>query len=98
MQAQVEPKRLGAYPFGDEEGNPLDGTLTMQIMVSRSEQREQDEPSPDDLGKYRGRWVAVVGRRIVADGTNPKDVLLRAKAHDREPVIFKVPAGEIMIL
>jgi hypothetical protein len=60
--------------------------------------RHTDEPTPLELGKHRGSWVAVVGRRIVAHGTDPVKVFAEASKTHHEPMIFKVPAGEVMIL
>ena len=57
-----------------------------------------DEPTPQELGKYRGTWVAVVGRHIVASGSDPVKVLTEASQTHHEPMIFKVPSGEVMIL
>ena len=48
--------------------------------------------------KYKGRYVAVVGRRVVASGTNAKQVWLEAKRKNptARPELHKVPKGETL--
>jgi len=58
------------------------------------------DPSPEVLGEYRGQWVAVLGGKVIASGARALEVL---RAVDRDhpdsrPVVFRVPAGEVMLL
>jgi len=48
-----------------------------------------------NFSKYKGRYVAVVGRRVVASGTNAKQVWLEAKRKNptARPELHKVPEG-----
>ena len=62
------------------------------------ENRPTEEPTPENLGDHRGEWVAIVGRRIVAYGADPVKVFTDASRAHHEPVVFKVPSGEVMIL
>lgn len=57
-----------------------------------------EEPTPEDLGNHRGEWVAIVGRHIVAYGADPVKVFTEASRTHHEPVVFRVPSGEVMIL
>ncbi len=52
-----------------------------------------------DFSKYKGRYVAVVGKRVVASGTNAKQVWLEAKKKNptARPELHKVPKGETLI-
>ncbi len=47
-----------------------------------------------------GKWIAVVGKEIVAKGENAKEVYddARAKFPDKEPFIMKVPADSVMLM
>ena len=51
-----------------------------------------------NFSKYRGRYVAVVGKRVVASGTNAKQVWLEAKRKNptARPELHKVPKGETL--
>ncbi len=58
------------------------------------------DPSPEVLGEFRGQWVAVLGGKVIASGTRALEVL---RAVDRDhrnshPVVYRVPAGEVMLL
>lgn len=51
-----------------------------------------------DLSKYQGKWVALLGRRVVASGKTLKDIerYVKRKVSDktpiaRRPAAFKVP-------
>jgi hypothetical protein len=53
-----------------------------------------------DFSRYKGRYVAVVGKRVVASGTNAKQVWLEAKRKNptARPELHKVPKGETLVL
>ena len=53
-----------------------------------------------DFSRYKGRYVAVVGRRVVASGKNAKQVWLDAKMKHptARPELHKVPKGETLVL
>ena len=51
-----------------------------------------------DLSKYQGKWVALLGKRVVASGKTLKDIerYVKRKASDKTPptkipAAFKVP-------
>ena len=70
-------------------------------MLGKAITRDQsgDDPTPQELGKHRGEWVAVVGRKVLAFGPDPAAVLKNAMAKTpQQPMIYRVPAGEVMIL
>ena len=52
-----------------------------------------------DLGKYVGKWIAVIGDEIIA-GDVGKEVFKKAKQKypDREPLIMKVPSNVVMLM
>lgn len=53
-----------------------------------------------DLKRYHGQYVAIVGRRVAAAGTNAKDAWQKArKQYPRSvPTIAKLPKEEILVL
>ena len=53
-----------------------------------------------DFSKYKGRYVAVVGKRVVSSGTDAKRVWLEAKRKKptARPELHKVPKGETLVL
>jgi len=53
-----------------------------------------------DLGKYVGKWIAIVDEQIVTTGNTGREVLQRAKqAHpEKTPFIMKVPSSTVMLL
>lgn len=54
----------------------------------------------DELGKYVGRWIAIVNDEVVAVGDSAKDVFMVAKKKypDKEPMILKLPADRVILL
>ena len=68
-------------------------------MAAAKDRRER-EVDPSELGKYRGEFVAELDGRSLAHGKDPLKVLEegKAKAKGREPLIYRVPTGEVMIL
>lgn len=53
-----------------------------------------------NLGQYVDKWIAVVDNRIVAQGTQAKEVFEKAKRRhpNREPLIMRVPSNRVMLL
>ncbi len=53
-----------------------------------------------DLKKYEGKYIAIIGNKVVASGTNAKHVISEAKKKypDKKPTLAKVPKEETMIL
>jgi len=53
-----------------------------------------------DLSKYEGKYVAIVGDKVVASGFNAKEVLEEAKRKypDKKPALAKIPKEEALIL
>lgn len=53
-----------------------------------------------DFSKYRGRYVALVKRKIVASGTDAEKVWLEAKKKypGAQPELLKVSKGETLVL
>jgi hypothetical protein len=70
-------------------------------MPGRAHRWQQPEhlPSPEELGKHPGEWVAIVKRKIVAAGKDPTKVLDagRRKAKGEQPTMFHVPTGEVLL-
>jgi hypothetical protein len=70
-------------------------------MTGRAhDRRHGQDPTPETLGKYRGKWVAVVRGAVVASDDRAIEVL---RAMDRDhpddkPVVYRVPSGEVMLL
>ena len=40
---------------------------------------ERDEAQAPDLSKYRGQWIAIKGRDVVASGDTPRQVLTQVE-------------------
>ena len=55
---------------------------------------------PQELKKYRGKHVAIIGNRVVAFGDNAIEVYKKAKEKypDKKPVLAYVPREETLIL
>jgi hypothetical protein len=53
-----------------------------------------------DLGKYVGKWIAIVEDEIISSGESGKAVFKEAKRKcpSDTPLIFKVPSSSIMLL
>jgi hypothetical protein len=53
-----------------------------------------------DFSKYKGRYVAIVRRRIVASGRDAQQVWREAKRKfpDAQPELLKVSKGETLVL
>ena len=47
-----------------------------------------------------GKWIAVVGKEVVAKGVNAKEVYEQAKKAypNKEPFIMKVPSDAVMLM
>ncbi|OGG57160.1 MAG: hypothetical protein A3F84_04185 [Candidatus Handelsmanbacteria bacterium RIFCSPLOWO2_12_FULL_64_10] len=53
---------------------------------------------PEIREKYRGEYIAVSGKKVIAHGKHLRDVMKRAKKIDPDPLICKVPTQEILIV
>lgn len=53
-----------------------------------------------DFSKYKGKYVAIVRRRIVASGRDAQQVWREAKRKfpDAQPELLKVSKGETLVL
>lgn len=53
-----------------------------------------------DLSKYKGLYIAIIGRTVVASGDNAKIVWGKAqkKFPDKTPTIAKIPKDDTLIL
>jgi len=53
-----------------------------------------------ELSEYAGKWIAIVGGKVVASGENPEDVYMNALkiAGDKEISLAYVPTDELLIL
>ncbi len=56
--------------------------------------------SMPDLGKYVGKWIAIVDNKIVSTGTVGKQVYAEAKQKhpQNKPLLMKVPSETAMLL
>lgn len=58
---------------------------------SEAVEHELDPRLVKKLARYRGRWVAVSGSRVLADGDSPQDVYAKAREQGVDvPVVFRV--------
>lgn len=53
-----------------------------------------------NLKEYEGKYVAIIGDKVVASGTNAKEVLEEAKRKfpNKMPALAKIPKEETLIL
>jgi hypothetical protein len=53
-----------------------------------------------DFSKYRGKYVAIVGKKIVSSGVDAQKVWLDAKSKypDAQPELLKVSKGQTLVL
>ncbi len=76
----------------------------MQFDIPRDEQRKMDYlnyiMSISNLEQYIGKWIALVGKEIVASGDSGKAVFEEARHRypNKEPFIMKIPADTVMLL
>jgi hypothetical protein len=52
---------------------------------------------PDEVAKFVGQYIAVVGEKIVAHGHDFEKVYQEAKKYSEDPVFDKVPDAEIVV-
>ncbi len=68
--------------------------------MARLSMLDEKDPSPSELGKYRGEWVAVHGGKVIAHGPNPEKVFgeaARLTTPERaEPMIYRIPNREVL--
>lgn len=59
-----------------------------------------EDPSPIALGKFRGKWVAVLHGSVVASGNRAIEVLRQVDQEfpTEKPVVYRVPSDEVMLL
>lgn len=55
--------------------------------------------SMPDLGDYDGKWIAIVGDKVVAKGPDAEQVFKEAKEAypQKEPLLLKVPKDRVML-
>ena len=52
-----------------------------------------------DLSKYEGRYVAIVGDKVISSGDNAKEVFEEARRKTGKiPTMAKIPKAEALIL
>ena len=53
-----------------------------------------------DLSRYSGKYIVIIGDKVVASGENAKEVLDEAKKKfpDKIPTLAKIPKEEALIL
>ena len=56
--------------------------------------------SMPDLGKYVGKWIAIVDDEVVSTGESGKEVFKEARQRrpKETPLLLKVPSSAIMLL
>lgn len=69
-------------------------------LMSRTKDEFECLMSMPDLGKYAGKWIAVVDGKVVSKGHAGKEVFKEAKQKypDKTPLIMKVPSSTVMLL
>ena len=56
--------------------------------------------SKQDMRKYKGKWVAILDKNIIASGRNAKEIWerVRKKYKDSDPLFAKIPEEDLLIL
>lgn len=72
----------------------------MKNKYPRKHSEEFDYFLQANLRKYRGEYVAIVGKRVAAHGSNAKEVWEKArkKYPHSLPTLAKLPKEEILVL
>lgn len=75
-------------------------TQEWKMKGSYKGHRPQEDPSPVTLGKFRGKWVAVLHGAVVASGDRAIEVLRRIDMEfpTEKPSVYRVPSDEVMLL
>lgn len=75
--------------------------------MRRKVSKKQPKTSPEfeyfikaNLSRYKGQYVALLGKKVIASGTNAKEVWEKAKKKSRGklPTLAKLPQEEVLIL
>jgi lysine/ornithine N-monooxygenase len=55
---------------------------------------------PNEMEQFRGKHVAMIGRKVVASGDSAKEVFEKAKKEypDKMPVLAFIPRKETLVL
>ena len=55
---------------------------------------------PKEIGRFRGKHVAMIGRKVVASGDSAKEVFEKARKDypEKMPVLAFIPRKEALIL
>lgn len=56
------------------------------------------ESHQEEKRKYKGKYIAVVGEKIVAHGVNLAQVIAQAKNFSEKPLIAAIPEGEDLMI
>ena len=48
--------------------------------------------------KYRGEYIAIIGEQVVAHGEDLHRVVTEAERIEKNPLIFQVPKGDVLVL
>lgn len=73
-------------------------TKKKRFKIPKSQEFEFFLKSP--LKRYKGKYVAILGKKIIASGESAKEVWEKArkKYHGKLPTIAKLPKEETLIL
>ena len=55
-------------------------------------------PRRVDIDKYRGKWLAWSGNKIIAHGKNFRAIVEEARKIDNNPIYDKVPEKDILVV
>ena len=65
--------------------------------IDHMEHQNEDSQFVEELKPHEDRWVALVGRKVVASGTRPKEVAEKAeKAGYTEYTFYLVPSSSVL--
>lgn len=53
---------------------------------------------PEIFRKYRGEYIAVIGEKVVAHGTELDKVLDKAKKIEKLPLTMKIPREDVLVV
>ncbi|MCX6666227.1 MAG: DUF5678 domain-containing protein [Euryarchaeota archaeon] len=84
--------KIFLYPINHESVNPKGNTM-------RDFNDEYEWVNSQNLQKFKGKWIAVINKKIICSGPFADDVVKEVKKKSKEtPFLIKVPTEEYLSL
>ena len=53
---------------------------------------------PEIFKKYRGEYVAIIGKKVIAHGKHLKQVIKKAEKIEKEPLTAYIPKEDVLVV